>query len=170
MITHIALGSNLGDRSKNLAFGFDQLRALAQKDTPFRTSPIYQTAPVDCPEGSPYFLNAVAEFSTALSPDALLTALQEIEIRAGREPSSVRNAPRTLDLDILMYGNEKIDQPELKIPHPRITERLFMLKPLSDLIPQARLTENEPTLKDICNTFMLNEMLSGNPLPSLFES
>ena len=98
-----------------------------------RISPLYGSAPVDA--GGPDYLNAVAELATTQAPQALLQALQAIERSAGRE-RPYRNAPRTLDLDILWFGGQAIDTPELTVPHPRMAERAFVLRPLADLAPE----------------------------------
>ena len=98
-----------------------------------RVSPLYGSAPVDA--GGPDYLNAVAEIATTLTPDALLQALQSIEQAAGRE-RPYRNAPRTLDLDILWFGDQVIHTPSLTVPHPRMAERAFVLRPLADLVPE----------------------------------
>lgn len=128
----IGLGANLGDRKAALR---DALAALGQMPaiTVVRVSPLYGSAPVDA--GGPDYLNAVAELATTLTPQALLQALQTIEQAAGRE-RPYRNAPRTLDLDILWFGDRVIDTPELTVPHPRMAERAFVLRPLADLVPE----------------------------------
>ena len=97
-------------------------------------SPIYLTAPVDGPPQDDY-LNAVATGWTSLTPLALLALLKQLEAEAGRNPAGERNGPRPLDLDILLYGELRIDRPELIVPHPRLTERRFVLAPLADLLP-----------------------------------
>lgn len=127
----IGLGANLGDRKATLRTALAAIRHLPGTQL-LRVSPLYGSAPVDA--GGPDYLNAVAELVTALAPQALLQALQTIEQSAGRE-RSYRNAPRTLDLDILWFGDQLIDTPELTVPHPRITERAFVLRPLADLVP-----------------------------------
>jgi 2-amino-4-hydroxy-6-hydroxymethyldihydropteridine diphosphokinase len=130
-IAYIALGSNLGDRERHLCAAFTALRALrGVRDVV--ASRIYETDPVGPGEQRPY-LNAVARLRTTLSPRALLERLIEIERGEGRERGAVRNAPRTLDLDLLLYGESEIDEPGLVIPHPRIAERSFVLEPLRDL-------------------------------------
>ena len=127
----IGLGANLGDRKAALR---DALAAISQLPGTkvLRVSPLYGSAPVDA--GGPDYLNAVAELATTQAPQALLQALQAIEQSAGRE-RPYRNAPRTLDLDILWFGAQAITTPELTVPHPRMTERAFVLRPLADLVP-----------------------------------
>lgn len=127
----IGLGANLGDREAALRAAVVALNTLPGTRVR-RVSPLYGSAPVDA--GGPDYLNAVAELATTLAPAALLKALQTIEQAAGRE-RLYRNAPRTLDLDILWFGEQVIATPELTVPHPRIAERAFVLRPLSDLAP-----------------------------------
>lgn len=97
-----------------------------------RASSLYRSAPIE--SSGPDYINAVAEIATALSPQALLTELQGLERRAGRERPH-RNAPRTLDLDILLYGDLVLEEPALTIPHPRMWQRAFVLLPLAEIAP-----------------------------------
>ena len=131
-LAYVGLGANLGEREAALR---QALAALGQcpGTRVLRVSPLYGSAPVDA--GGPDYLNAVAEVATTLAPEALLQALQAIEQSAGRE-RPYRNAPRTLDLDILWFGDQVIDTPELTVPHPRMAERAFVLRPLADLAPE----------------------------------
>jgi 2-amino-4-hydroxy-6-hydroxymethyldihydropteridine diphosphokinase len=127
----VGLGANLGDARASLLRASQQLAALPGTRLLARSS-LYRTAPVDAQ--GPDFCNAVAELDTTLEPQALLQALQAIEHSHGRQrPYS--NAPRTLDLDLLLYGQRLIDQPELTLPHPRLHERAFVLVPLLELAP-----------------------------------
>ena len=130
-LVYVGLGANLGEREAALR---KALGALGQSPGTrvLRVSPLYGSAPVDA--GGPDYLNAVAEVATTLAPEALLQALQAIEQSAGRE-RPYRNAPRTLDLDILWFGDRVIDTPTLTVPHPRMAERAFVLRPLADLVP-----------------------------------
>ncbi|XAH21667.1 2-amino-4-hydroxy-6-hydroxymethyldihydropteridine diphosphokinase [Xylophilus sp. GW821-FHT01B05] len=128
----IALGANLGDAAATVRGAFAALAALPQT-TLLRQSSLYRSAPVD--SSGPDYINAVAEIATTLAPLALLQALQAIEQAAGRE-RPYRNAPRTLDLDLLLYGDRSIDLPELSVPHPRMHERAFVLVPLAEIAPQ----------------------------------
>ena len=128
---YVALGANLGDAAQTLG---DALQTLS-RTTGIRlvaASALYRTAPID--SSGPDYLNAVAEVATTLTAPALLTALQAIETAAGRE-RPYRNAPRTLDLDLLLYGSARIDSPELTVPHPRMWERAFVLVPLAEIAP-----------------------------------
>jgi len=130
---YVAFGSNLGDRDAHLAAALAALR-----ETPgvrvTAVSPVYETDPVGPGPQGPY-LNAVIALRTRLAPRALLERLQTVEAEAGRRRGRVRHAARTLDLDLLLFGAEKIDAPGLTIPHPRLHERAFVLEPLSDLVP-----------------------------------
>jgi 2-amino-4-hydroxy-6-hydroxymethyldihydropteridine diphosphokinase len=134
----IALGSNLGDRQSLLTQALCDLRSLHEEGE-FLASPFLETAPQDCPPGSPSFLNAVVEIETSLSPLVLLEVLQRLEVKAGRFKNHGFHEPRTLDLDILYYGAEVLDEPALQLPHPRIRERYFVLKPLADIRPNLTL-------------------------------
>ncbi|MDR0260577.1 MAG: 2-amino-4-hydroxy-6-hydroxymethyldihydropteridine diphosphokinase [Comamonas sp.] len=127
----IGLGANLGDRGSVLAQAVQAITQLP--DTQLTSlSSLYVTAPVDA--SGPDFLNAVVAVRTRLAPLDLLHALQAIELAAGRE-RPYRNAPRTLDLDVLCYGDLLQDTPELILPHPRMAERAFVLLPLAELAP-----------------------------------
>jgi len=133
-VAYVSLGSNLGDREHHLAAGLAALRARGDvRDV--ELSRIYETEPVGPGDQRPY-LNAVARLRTSLSPRALLECLLAIEHGEGRERGALRNLPRTLDLDLLLYGACEIDEPELVVPHPRMTQRPFVLEPLCDLAPE----------------------------------
>jgi 2-amino-4-hydroxy-6-hydroxymethyldihydropteridine diphosphokinase len=132
---YLALGSNLGDRRGYLDAALRRLRAEPGVRV-VAVSPYYETAPVGGPPGQPRYLNAVAAVETALAPQALLRLLLEMEHRFGRVRAG-RDAPRTLDLDLLLYGDQTWDEPELTIPHPRMHQRAFALVPLADLAPNA---------------------------------
>ncbi|AOG25197.1 2-amino-4-hydroxy-6-hydroxymethyldihydropteridine diphosphokinase [Acidovorax sp. RAC01] len=125
------MGANLGDRHGALRAAVAAMDRLPGTRV-HRVSALYASAPVDA--GGPDYLNAVAELATTLPPLPLLQALQALELGAGRE-RPYRNAPRTLDLDILWFGRETISLPELTVPHPRMLERAFVLRPLADLAP-----------------------------------
>lgn len=129
----IGLGANLGDPAPMLASALDAIGQLAQCRIT-AVSPLYRTAPVDAL--GPDFVNAVALVETTLAPAELLAQLQAIELRGGRE-RPFRNAPRTLDLDLLLYGDARIDTPALRVPHPRMHERAFVLVPLLDVWADA---------------------------------
>jgi 2-amino-4-hydroxy-6-hydroxymethyldihydropteridine diphosphokinase len=131
---YVALGSNLGDREATLR------RALAGlAETPgvekVVASSLYETEAVGPPQGA--YLNAVAALDTTLDAFALLARLHELERAAGRTRGAERNAPRTLDLDLLLFGAACIDTPELTVPHPRLHERAFVLVPLAELAAEV---------------------------------
>lgn len=135
MITaYIGIGSNLGDPHEQVAQAFKALEALPETRLAGR-SPLYRSAPIDAP-GQPDYVNAVAAVETALSAPQLLEALQAIETRQGRTRPFAR-APRTLDLDLLLYGDAAFASTHLTLPHPRMHERAFVLCPLLDLDPRA---------------------------------
>jgi 2-amino-4-hydroxy-6-hydroxymethyldihydropteridine diphosphokinase len=131
MIAYVGIGANLGDARGNV---LDALRRLSLLDgsTIIETSGLYRTAPVDA--SGPDYINAVACIDTAFAPHALLQALQDIEQAHGRE-RPYRNAPRTLDLDLLLYGDQTIATDTLTVPHPRMHERGFVLAPLAEVNP-----------------------------------
>ncbi len=137
-VAAVALGSNLGDRAGHL-----REAVLRLSDPPavrcVKVSGLLETPPVGCPPGSPHFLNAAAVVETSLSARGLLERLLEIEADMGRrrvgEPP---NAPRTIDLDLLVYGEEMIDEAGLAVPHPRMGEREFVLRPLAEVAPEMR--------------------------------
>ncbi len=131
----VAVGANLGDREATFAA---VVRALEREPDLLllATSTVYETDPIG-PEGQAAYLNAVIALQSWLSPSELLARLQRIEARFGRDRShaSVRWGPRTLDLDLILYGERVIDLPELVVPHPRAHERAFVLMPLVELCP-----------------------------------
>ena len=131
---YIALGSNLADPVSQVTGAFAALAALPDSHLVKRSS-LYRTAPVGYAD-QPDFINAVAAIETALAPRALLDALLALELARGRARHFV-NAPRTLDLDVLLYGDQLIDLPGLSIPHPRMFERAFVLVPLAEIAPDC---------------------------------
>ena len=133
----IGLGANLGERQATLRQALAGIGALPGTRV-LRVSSLYRSAPVDA--GGPDYLNAVAEITTSLAPQALLQALQTLEHAAGRE-RPYRNAPRTLDLDILIYGDLQLATDTLTLPHPRLRERAFVLLPLAELAPERVLPQ-----------------------------
>ena len=139
MRTAIALGSNLGDRLANLAAGREAVLRLPGVSAPALHSRVYETEPVGTgPDAGP-FLNAVVEVEFTGDPFALLAALRSIESALGRPTRHPRNAPRTLDLDILYAGDLVLADDTLILPHPRLHLRRFVLAPLNDIRPELRL-------------------------------
>ena len=136
---YLSLGSNLGDRADNLNRA---ISALPDAGVPVRrVSSLYESEPVDIVE-QPWFVNAAVQAETQLAPLDLLRALQRIEAQMGRV-KSVPKGPRLIDIDILLYGDEVIDTPELQVPHPRMHLRRFVLIPLNEIAPAA----GHPSLK-----------------------
>jgi len=136
---YVSIGTNLGDRAAQLRRAVRGVAALPETRV-VGLSPIYETDPLGPPPQGPY-LNAALHVETALAPRALLDGLLAIERAAGRERGA-RNAARTLDLDLLLYGDQVIDEPGLAVPHPRLAERAFVLEPLAAIAPRVR----HPTL------------------------
>lgn len=131
----VGVGANLGDPDSTLEAAFAALDALPGTRSVARSS-LYRSAPVDA--AGPDYLNAVAELRSELAPGELLAALQAIERRFGRE-RPYHHAPRTLDLDLLLYGERVVDTPALTLPHPRAHLRAFVLEPLAQIDPALRL-------------------------------
>lgn len=131
--SYIGIGSNVGDRPE---FCRKAVKALDSSDgiRVTRVSSLYETAPVGGPPQRS-FINVVAKVETDLDPRALLDACKKIEHRLGREPSDIRWGPRVVDLDILLYGSEKVSEPDLEIPHARLKQRRFALVPLLEIDP-----------------------------------
>jgi 2-amino-4-hydroxy-6-hydroxymethyldihydropteridine diphosphokinase len=130
---YIGLGSNLGDREAMLKRALDEL-AARQGIRVVRVSSTRETSPVGLLD-QPNFLNAAAEIETTLSPRAVLDQLLDVERALGRTRTGPRFGPRTIDLDLLLYGDSVVDEPGLTVPHPRLHERRFALEPLAELDP-----------------------------------
>lgn len=138
-IAYIGLGSNLGERAQNISTALKLLNHPPAVQL-LRLAPLYSTAPVgDTEQG--WFLNTVAELKTTLAPLELLKTLLAVENQMGRVRTR-RWGPRNIDLDLLLYGNITMDSPELTLPHPRITERAFVMVPLADLNPTLMMPGN----------------------------
>ncbi|HEV2841208.1 MAG TPA: 2-amino-4-hydroxy-6-hydroxymethyldihydropteridine diphosphokinase [Chthoniobacterales bacterium] len=131
----VALGSNLGERLANLRNARKDIAAFSGVLPPMRSSALYETEPVGCEKGAPKFLNAAIEFGYAGEARELLRALAAIERLLGRSAAHARNVSRTIDLDLLYFGELEIDTAEMQLPHPRIAEREFVLRPLADIRP-----------------------------------
>lgn len=154
----VALGSNLEDRLRHMQTARDHLRALHVEGAPFLCSRVYETAPEDCPPGSPAFLNAAIELSTDLPPLDLLARLQAIEVRLGRPRLHGHHAPRTIDLDLLYFDNLVLRLPELELPHPRIASRAFVLQPLNDICPLRVLPGAAMPVEDLLKTLPVSDL------------
>lgn len=149
---YLSLGSNVGDRAANLRDAIERLRTIGAI---VRVSSWYETEPVGLRE-QPWFLNGALELQTALAPLDLIKAMLNIERAMGRERNQLKG-PRNIDLDLLLYDDEKINTPELTVPHPAMQERRFVLAPLVEIAPGAM----HPVL---CKTaFQLLEMLPQGP-------
>jgi 2-amino-4-hydroxy-6-hydroxymethyldihydropteridine diphosphokinase len=133
-LAYVGLGSNLGDREASI-------RRAAELIGASRVSTILETEPWGL-EDQPLFLNAVAELETDLSPRRLLDHLLDVERRLGRERVGPQWGPRTIDLDLLLYGDETVDEPGLSVPHPFLAERRFVLEPLAELAPSLKIPGN----------------------------
>ena len=131
----VALGSNLGEARENVLRAFRRLQELS--DQPSQRSSLWETTPVDCPPDSPRFVNAAVGLALrpGEAPETLLAKLQAIEMEFGRKPKKLPNEPRPLDLDLIAFGEETRQTPELTVPHPRAHLRRFVLQPLSEIAP-----------------------------------
>ena len=141
---YLALGSNLGIRSKNLK---NARNALEMQGWLKDSSPIYETPPWGIVD-QPAFLNQVVRIETSLSPGKLLSFLKRLEIQLGRTPAE-RYGPRLIDIDILFYNNKIVERKKLRIPHPRLAERAFVLVPLADLAPQLRHPVSQKSISEM---------------------
>lgn len=130
---YVALGSNLGDRARHIAGALAALRATDGVEVTAESA-LHETEPVGGPPQGRY-LNAAVELRTRLGPRELLRELHRIEAAFGRRRDAGRDAPRTLDLDLLFYGARRIDEPGLSVPHPRLHQRRFVLDPLREIAP-----------------------------------
>ena len=133
-LAYVGLGANLGDREATI-------REAAELIGAARLSPLLETEPWGFLD-QPLFLNAVAEVETPLEARVFLVHLLDVERRLGRERVGPRWGPRTIDLDLLLWGDERISEPGLEVPHPRLAERLFVLEPLAALVPDHEIPGN----------------------------
>jgi 2-amino-4-hydroxy-6-hydroxymethyldihydropteridine diphosphokinase len=136
LTAHIALGSNLGSPRENVLRAMDRLQEFS--DQPIIRSSLYETEPVDCPPGSPRFVNAVVGLIARRgeTPETLLAKLQTLEREFGRGPKRAHNEARPLDLDLIAFGNETRNTPQLILPHPRAHVRRFVIEPLAEISPE----------------------------------
>jgi 2-amino-4-hydroxy-6-hydroxymethyldihydropteridine diphosphokinase len=159
----VALGSNVGDSPGILRRAMERLSELSAK--PLVRSSLWQTTPVDCPPGSPPFVNAVVSITPAEgeTPESLLAKLLALEKEFGRRPKQVLNEPRRLDLDLIAFGNESRSTPSLTLPHPRAVERRFVLQPLSEFAPDMILPKQNHTVVQLLAKLASSEMLVKLP-------
>jgi 2-amino-4-hydroxy-6-hydroxymethyldihydropteridine diphosphokinase len=148
-IAYIALGSNLGDSRNIVLRAMDRLQELS--DQPLAKSSLLETAPVDCPPGSPNFVNAVVALvpRDGETPESLLAKLRELENEFGRTPKKILNEPRPLDLDLIAFGDEIRSTAELTLPHPRAHLRRFVLLPLAEIAPDLVLPGQGGAVADL---------------------
>lgn len=160
----IGIGSNLADPRQQVNSALQELSGLAATRLHSRSA-LYRSAPMG-PQDQPDYINAVARLDTGLTPDALLDALQAIEARHGRERNGERWGPRTLDLDILLYGDRCIDNPRLHVPHPGIADRNFVLYPLAEIAPDLDIPGLGPlsVLVAACASAGLERIADGKKL------
>ena len=156
---YIALGSNLGDSRSVLTRAMERLRELSAG--PIAKSSFFETTPVDCPPGSPIFLNAVVALTPkgGETPESLLAKLQTLEREFGRAPKKVLNEPRPLDLDLIAFGNEIRATPELTLPHPRAGLRRFVLEPLAELAPDLILPGQGKSVCELLSQLTSDEVI-----------
>ena len=159
----VALGSNLGASAALLRQAMDWLAGGAS--APLRRSSLWRTTPVDCPPGSPPFLNAVVELAlpASLSPESFLEKLQALEQKAGRQPKKILNEPRPLDLDLIAFGEERRNAPDLVLPHPRAHLRRFVLEPLCEIAPALILPGQTKTASQLLAQLSPGEVVERIP-------
>ena len=165
-MAYVALGSNLGDSRANVLRAVGLLQSLS--DLPLRLSSLWETAPVDCPPGSPQFINAVAGLvpRSAETPRSLLAQLQSLEKKLGRPPKRILNEPRVIDLDLIAFGSQSLAAPDLVLPHPRAHLRRFVLQPLSEIAPDYVFPGQHKTVAELLRGLDSSETLRR--LPDIF--
>lgn len=151
-LVFVALGSNLGDARQNILRAMARLQEIS--DTPLLESSLIETAPVDCPPGSPNFVNAVVGLMPRAgeTPESLLEKLRSLEKEFGRQPKKVSNESRPLDLDLIAFGSERRNSPDLTLPHPRAHLRRFVLQPLAEIAPHFVLPGQTKTVAQLLAT------------------
>jgi len=156
----VALGSNLGNSRQNILQAFERLQEFSA--APILKSSLWRTPPVDCPPGSPGFVNAAAALVPLAgeTPESLLKKLRAVEMEFGRRPKKVSNEPRPMDLDLIAFGNEIRDSPGLILPHPRAHQRRFVLQPLSEIVPGLILPGQGKTVAELLASLAADEMIT----------
>src|SRR4029450_1794128 len=149
----VALGSNIGDRLENLRAARKEIFDLANVKPPIPFSAVYETEPVGCEPGAKKFLNAVVEFEYEGDPARLLEQLIQIEEGLGRKRDHPQNVSRTIDIDLLYCGDQKINDERLQLPHPRLHLRTFVLRPWAYIRPDLVLAGEKKTVSDLLPDF-----------------
>ncbi len=159
MLAIIALGSNIGDSRTIILDALARLQKFS--DQPVLKSSLWQTTPVDCPPDSPKFLNAVVGLvpQKVETPESLLQKMQDLEKQFGRIAKKVLNEPRPLDLDLIAFGAEIRNTPELILPHPRAHLRRFVLQPLSEIAPDLILPNQTKTVSQLLAELSTDEVI-----------
>jgi 2-amino-4-hydroxy-6-hydroxymethyldihydropteridine diphosphokinase len=152
LLAFVALGSNLGDAATLVRQAMDHLQAFST--APLLLSSLWPTRPVDCPPGSPPFINAMAGLCppSEETPLTLLRRLQKLEAAFGRKPKKILNEPRLLDLDLIAFGSLVVHHPDLELPHPRAHLRRFVLQPLAEIAPDFILPGQTRTVRELLMT------------------
>lgn len=161
MLAYLSLGSNLGDPVLNIDDAIQRLSSV-EGIVVLRRSSMYRTEPQGFAD-QPWFVNNVVEIDTSLSPRELLSRLLELEHGFGRE-RTVKNGPRTLDIDIVSMGNLVVNEPDLQIPHPRMRERRFVLQPLAELSREFRHPVTNQSVTELLDTVLGQDVQSLNDL------
>jgi 2-amino-4-hydroxy-6-hydroxymethyldihydropteridine diphosphokinase len=165
-MAYVALGANLGDSRANVLRAISLLQTFS--DLPLRRSSLWETRPVDCPPGSPRFINAVAGLVPRFSetPRSFLALLQSVEKEMGRPPKRILNEPRVIDLDLIAFGSQTLAGPDLVLPHPRAHLRRFVLQPLSEIAPDFIFPGQDKTVAELLRGLDSSETLRR--LPAFF--
>ena len=144
-VAYLSLGSNLGDREANLRTAIEKLKAIGN---PVAASSFYETEPVEV-QSQPWFLNCAVKLDTEKMPRQLIAAILALEQEMGRQRKQQQKGPRTIDIDILLFGSSVIEIPSLTIPHPKMHERRFVLEPLAEIAPDARHPVFKRTIREL---------------------
>ena len=158
-MVYVALGSNLGDSKANVRNALGRLQGLSS--VPVLASSLWRSTPVDCPPGSPEFINAVARLAPLRgdTPETLLANLQRLEKEFGRTPKKILNEARPLDLDLIAFGTEVRSTPELILPHPRAHLRKFVLGPLAEIAPDLILPGQKKSVRELLANLRTDEVV-----------